>query len=313
MSAPRGAGPRERRLAEIGVLVTMAIWSANFVVVKAALGSFGPITFSAFRFGLAAVVLLAILRWREGSFGWPGSRAPVLFLLGATGFGAYQVLWMLGLAQISAGDSALLVAAAPVFTALLAAAVGMDVLTAPKLGGALLAFAGVALVITGGGAVSLGASLVGDLLTLGAAGCWAVYTVGSARALRGLSPLQLTAWTIVAGALVLVPFAIVESAGRAAGSVPWEAVVALVFSGVLAAALANVFVMRAIALIGPTKVVATQFLVPAGAVVLGAVFLAEPVGLGQVVGGAVIVLGVWITRRRAIVPARVRARLSSRG
>ncbi len=291
----------------------MAIWSANFVVVKAALGSFGPITFSAFRFGLAAVVLLAILRWREGSFGWPGSRAPVLFVLGATGFGAYQVLWMLGLAQISAGDSALLVAAAPVFTALLAAAVGMDVLTAPKLGGALLAFAGVGLVITGGGAVTLGASLVGDLLTLGAAACWAVYTVGSARALRGLSPLQLTAWTIVAGALVLVPFAIVESAGRAAGAVPWEAVVALVFSGVLAAALANVFVMRAIALIGPTKVVATQFLVPAGAVVLGAVFLAEPVGLGQVVGGAVIVLGVWITRRRAIVPARVRARLSSRG
>jgi drug/metabolite transporter (DMT)-like permease len=184
VSAPHASSPRERRFAEIGVLITMAIWSANFVVVKSAMGSFGPITFSAFRFGLAAIVLIAILRWREGSFMWPGPKAPALFALGAIGFGAYQVLWMLGLAQISAGDSALLVAAAPVFTALLAAAVGMDVLTAPKLGGAMLAFAGVALVITGGGAVTLGASLVGDLLTLGAAACWAVYTVGSARALR---------------------------------------------------------------------------------------------------------------------------------
>jgi drug/metabolite transporter (DMT)-like permease len=116
----------------------------------------------------------------------------------------------------------------------------------------------------------------------------------------------------VAGALVLVPFAIAESAGRAPVAIEPGAVVALVFSGVLAAALANVFVMRAIAIVGPTKVVATQFLVPAGAVALGAVFLAEPVGLGQVGGGAIIVLGVWITRRRAIVPARVRARLSSR-
>ena len=56
-----------------------------------------------------------------------------------------------------------------------------------------------------------------------------------------------------------------------------------------------------------------QFLVPAGAVVLGAVFLAEPVGLPQVVGGAVIVLGVWLTRRPSILPpARARAAILGR-
>ena len=54
----------------------------------------------------------------------------------------------------------------------------MDRLTAPKLAGALIAFAGVAVVIGGSQALSLGSSLVGDVLTLGAAVLWAVYTVG---------------------------------------------------------------------------------------------------------------------------------------
>ena len=79
----------------------------------------------------------------------------------------------------------------------------------------------------------------------------------------------------------------------------------------LAAGIANVFVLNAIRYVGPTRATAMQFLVPAGAVVLGAIFLAEPVGLPQVIGGAVIVLGVWLTRRPSIVPAAVRARLSS--
>jgi drug/metabolite transporter (DMT)-like permease len=56
----------------------------------------------------------------------------------------------------------------------------------------------------------------------------------------------------------------------------------------------------------------SQFLVPAGAVVLGAIVLAEPVGLAQVVGGAVIVLGVWLTRRPAVLPAWWRERVAAR-
>jgi len=89
------------------------------------------------------------------------------------------------------------------------------------------------------------------------------------------------------------------------------AVVALLYSGALAAAVANVLVFNAIRLIGPARVTVSQFLVPAGAVVLGAIFLAEPVGVAQVVGGAIIVLGVWLTRRPSILPASWRARQRS--
>jgi drug/metabolite transporter (DMT)-like permease len=226
--------------------------------------------------------------------------------LGMLGFGGYQVLWTLGLTQITAGDSALIIAVAPVLTAVLAGMVGLDRLTPPKLVGALVAFLGVAVVIAAGHELSLGASLVGDALTLGAAVLWAVYTVAAARVLRTIDPLQATAWGVLGGMLFLLPFGAWEVLTSPPATVTVPAILAILYSGALAAGVANVFLFNAIRLVGPTRVTVFQFLVPFGAVLLGAWILGEPVGPAQVVGGVVIVLGVWLTRRRTILPAGIR-------
>lgn len=305
------ATTRERRLAEIGVLATVLIWSANFVVVKASIGVLGPLTFTALRYGVAAITLLLVFRWRRGPLRLPRGHERQLFAMGALGFGAYQVLWTLGLTRITAGDSALLVAASPVFVALLAGAVGMDVLSPPKVAGALISFSGVALVVAAGHGLSIGANLLGDALTLGAAALWAIYTTAGARIMRVVDPLEATVWTVVSGAIVLAPFGAWEALTSPAPDVSGPVIVAVLYAGALAAGLANVFVFNAIRIVGPTRVTATQFLVPAGAVTFGAIFLSEPVGWAQVAGGAIIVLGVWLTRRPSVIPRAVRARLSS--
>ena len=302
---------RTRQLAEIGILVTVLIWSANFVIVKATIGGLGPLTFTGARYLVASLTLLAILRWREGSIRPPAGYGWALLALGVLGFGCYQILWTTGLTMISAGDSALLLAISPVITALLAAAVGMDRLSAPKLAGALLAFAGVVIVIGGSQALSLGSSLLGDALTIGAAVLWAVYSVGASKVVLRIDPLRATTWTVIAGAALLVPLGLAEAATRPAVVITPAVIGAVLYSGILAAGVANVFVLIAIRYVGPTRTTAMQLLLPAGAVVLGAMFLAEPIGLPQVVGGAVIVLGVWLTRRPSIVPASMRSRLSS--
>ncbi len=303
MSAPRHT-PRERRLADLGLLTTVVLWSANFVVVKAAIGDYGPLTFTSVRFLIATLTLFAIIRWRMGAIRRPDGLVLKLLLLGVLGFGCYQVTWTLGLTQVTAGDSALLVASSPVLVALLAGVLGMDRLTVPKLAGALLAFAGVALVVTGGQLAS-GSSLAGYALTLTAAVVWAVYTVLGARMLRQVDPLTATAWTVLGGTLFLLPFGLFEVA-----TTPWvpvtpAAVVAVIYSGALAAGTANVLVFYAITIVGPSRASATQFLVPFGAVLLGALFLSEPVGLVQLVGGAIIIAGVALTRRRTVLPRRL--------
>ena len=303
------ASARDRRLAEAGVLLTVLIWSANFVVVKAAIGDLGPLTFTATRFVIATGTLFLLIRWRMGAIRRPTGLTLRLIALGMLGFGCYQVFWTLGLTQITAGDSALIVAASPVLVAILAGALRMDRLTMPKLAGAIIAFGGVALVIAGGHELGLGASLAGDALTLLAAVLWAVYTVLGTRMLRRVDPLQATAWSVLGGALLLVPLGLAEAVTSPPVAVTLPAIAALLFSGALAAGTANVLVFNAIRHIGPTRAAVSQLLVPVGAVIMGALFLAEPIRPTQVVGGAVIILGLYLTRRATVLPAGLRARL----
>jgi drug/metabolite transporter (DMT)-like permease len=287
---------RERRLAEAGVLIVMVAWAANFIVVKAANEQIPPVSFAFLRFTLAAATLLLALRWREGSFGWPGRDAVAILGLGALGFGVYQILWSIALQDIPAGDSALLVATTPVLTALLAVRSGADVLTRTKVGGSVISFAGVAVIVASGPGLSFGSAFVGDLLTLVAALCWSIYTAFGAPILRRHSPLRTTAWAMVGGSLVLAIPGLLNGLGADWSAVRPEAWGGLLFSALIPAGIANVVVFSAIKLIGPTRITAYQFLVPFIAVMIGAAFLSEPIRVGQLVGGAVIVFGVVITR-----------------
>ena len=303
-----GPGLRERRLAELGVLIVMFFWAGNFIVVKGAIGILPPIGFTFLRYCIAAGTLLVLLRVREGAIRLPRGDVVPIFALGIIGFGCYQILWPVALQTIPAGDSALLIATTPVMTALLAMATGADRPNAVKLVGAFVSFAGVGLVIAAGQGLVLGASLIGDLLTLLAAGCWAVYTVFGSTILRRHSPLVTTTWAVVAGTLFIAPLGIGQlvidgSSGGLSGLGP-PIFFAILYSGTLAAGFANVIVFHGVKLLGPTRVTALQFLVPALAVALAAVFLGEPVRPIQLVGGGIILAGVALLRRGSLPGGR---------
>jgi drug/metabolite transporter (DMT)-like permease len=225
---------------------------------------------------------------------WPELR-PILGL-GAIGFGIYQTLWATALQSIPAGTSAFLIAATPVFTALVAVLAGSDVLTRPKLAGSLVSFAGVAIVVAFGEGVELGSSLAGDGLTLIAAACWAVYVSFGAPVLRQHSPLQTTAWAMAGGSLVLLVPGLIQAAGAHWSAVDPAAWGGLLYSALIPAGVSNVVVFHAIRLLGPTRITALQFLVPFATVVIAFIVLSEAIRTEQLIGGAVIVAGVAVTR-----------------
>ena len=294
------ASAAERRLAELAVLGVMVVWAGNFIVVKSAVAVLPPVGFTFLRFLLASVTLLVLLRVREGSIGMPRRDVVPILALGGLGFGLYQIFWTTGLTTIAAGDSALIIAATPVLVAILAVIARSDVLTPIKLAGVLISFAGVAVVIASGPGLSLGGSLAGEGITLAAALCWSIYTAFAAPFLRRNSPLRATAWATVAGTAVLAPLGILQLGTVDASAFRPEVLFALVYAGMLAAGVSNVIVLNGVKIVGPTRTAALQFLVPALAVVLAAIFIAEPIRPGQVVGGLVIVAGVLLTRRRSI-------------
>lgn len=290
----------------------MMFWAGNFIVIKSALDTMPPVGFTFLRFALASGILLLLLRWREGSLGLPRRDAGPILLLGVIGFGVYQMLWTTGLDGISAGDSAVLIAMTPVLTALVAVAAGADTLTPGKLAGSVLSFAGVAVVIGGAHGLDFSGPLLSYGLTLLAAACWAIYTSFAAPFLVRTSPLRTTAWATTAGTLFLAPFAAIQLSGVDPATIGPSVGLGVLYSGLLAAGLANVIVFHAVHLLGPTRVTAFQSLVPALAVVLAFLVLGEPIRLAQVVGGVVIVAGVLLTRASSR-PGGLRGRPSARG
>ena len=126
---------------------------------------------------------------------------------------------------------------------MLAVVAGSDVLTRLKLVGGLISFVGVGIVIAagpglgvlGGAAATSGASdllALGYGLTLAAAVCWSIYTAWAAPHLHQHSPLRTTAWAMVGGSLVLLPFGLWEGIGA-----NWAAVDIAAWGGLLYSAL----------------------------------------------------------------------------
>ncbi len=274
----------------------MLVWAGNFIVVKSVLGELPPVGFTFTRFMLAGLVLLVACRIREGSVGLPRRDVLPIAGLGAIGFGIYQTIWTVGLSQTTAGDSALLIASTPIFTLLIAALIGSDVLTRARLLGAVVSFSGVALVVLSGADTELGPRLVGNVITIVAAACWAVYVAFGAPVLRRHSPLRTTAWAVIFGSLVMLPIGTWQLAGVDWSRVTFASVLAVLYAGLLSIAIGNVLHFRGVQVVGPSRTTNFQFLVPALTVVFAAIFLGEQIRPVQVIGGFVIVLGILVAR-----------------
>jgi drug/metabolite transporter (DMT)-like permease len=305
--APRAwrASPsaRVRLVAELATLLVMLSWAANVVAVKAAIADVPPIIFANVRFGIAFLVLLAFLRWHEGSVSIPRRDVIPLALLGLAGFGLYQDLWVSALGQTTAANSALLTAATPVSTMLIAAAVGSDTLSPGKAIGAAVSFCGALGVVAATHGFGLTGASAGDLMTLVATVLWACYVAFGAPVLRRHSPLRTATWAIGFGCLGMLPLALIQIPQFDASHVSLGTVGLLAYCALLPAAAANVVLFAAIKVLGPTRVMFFQFLVPGFAVIMAAFFLGEAIVVGQVVGGLVIVLGILIARSRRLATA----------
>ena len=293
-----------RHIAEIAVLLVMLTWGANVVAVKAILSDVPPILFAFVRYGIAFLVLLAVLRWREGSVGLPRRDILPMLLLGLAGFGLYQDLWATALDRTTASNSALITAAAPISTMLIAAAVGSDTISRPKVIGGVIGLSGTVAVVAATHGIGFTGASAGDLMTFAATICWACYVAFGAPVLRRHSPLRTATWAIGLGCLGMLPLALWQAATFDVFRIHASTIGLFLFCSLLAAAAANVVMFEAVKVLGPARTMLFQFLVPAFAVMLAAILLGEAIVLAQVLGGLVIVTGILVSRMGSVAVRR---------
>jgi drug/metabolite transporter (DMT)-like permease len=288
--------------AHAALLLMVLIWGINFPVAKGALAELSPLAFNALRFPLAALVVFAALRRRGGVFLWParGDRRRV-FGLGVLGNVVYQQFFIFGLALTRAGTASLLLAATPIITALLSAGLGHERVGVRTWLGVIATFAGIALVVAFGPAADAGgASLLGDLLMIGASISWAVYTVGSRSLIERYGSVQFTAWTLWTGAVGLCLIGLPSVVRTDLGAVSPGAWFGVVYAGALSIGIAYLIWYYGVRLIGNTRTAAYSNLVPVVALVAAWLQLGEVPSAGQLAGAGVILTGLTLAQVRTV-------------
>ena len=285
-------------LTPVAAFFTALAWSGSWITGKLAVGSAPPLEISTARFVIAAVVLAAIAIGTRTRLGG-GSLWPVV-IAGILGYCAYNAFVFVGLTMAPASDGALIVPTTiPVLTALAASFIG-ERLTPTKLAGFALASIGAALVIAAGqtGDELSSRRLVGDLLMLLGASCWAVYTVLGTIALRTRSPIAVVTIAAPIGALCLLPLGFLEKGYAdvpAWSTLVWLNVLYLALVGSVASFILFYWLVRRV---GAGVAAMTSYLVPVVTLVMAVVFLGDRPQPLQLVGGVVILAGVRVATLR---------------
>jgi drug/metabolite transporter (DMT)-like permease len=286
-------------------LLGMALlWGASWPAGRTLALALPPLSGSAWRFTLAALLLLAWVRWRHGA--WPAlSRRQWLGIAaaGAVGVAGYAVFFMAALRHVEAARAAVVVTTNPVFTTLLAAWLFKEAFNPRIAIGLACAVAGAATVLTHGAPwkVFTGDMGTGEWLLLGCIATWVAYTLMARRLLAGIDALTATAYSAAIGLVLLWVVAIaVEGAGPALGGAAtlnlagW---VSLVFLAIGATVLAYAWFFEGVGVLGAGVATSYISLVPVFGVASSVLVLGEPLDASLLVGGALALLGVVINNR----------------
>jgi drug/metabolite transporter (DMT)-like permease len=283
------------------MLVAMAVcFGGTWVPAAVAVESVPPFTIAAVRFGIASLLLLAWARLAGRDLSAVRrTDVPMIIGLAVTAVAGYNWLFLTGLTLAPAADGAIIVPGlAPVFTALIAGAVLGERLGARGFLGLGVAAVGLLLVVGPGGEAD-DSRLLGDALFVAGAALWGVYSVLARRASGRFNAVSTTLYGTALGTIILLPLAAAEGGAGALVGAPIEALAGIGYLAVFGTVAAFVLLNLGVARIGAARASAFALLVPVVGVVTSVIFLGDEIGPLTVVGGAIVLLGLWLVEHRA--------------
>lgn len=291
--------------ADLAMLSVAVIWGVNMPIMKFALSRVDEYLFNATRLLVSAIVL-ALIAWQQKA---PiinrGENAPpiwrqigmIVVFAFMTGF-AYQVLFLLGIDRTSAGNTALIMSALPVWTALLAMILIKETLTKNAWIGLAIALVGTIVVTFT--VPKMGAkegSLWGNFLVAAATFSWALGSVWSRPMMKQISPIGLA----FCGVAIAVPFHFIACRHAFAElslflNDMWL-LAALFFSGGFSTGVAYAFWNYGVKTLGTSHAAVFQNLVPFFALFASWLLIGEVPSWIQLIGGGIILTGLFIMRK----------------
>lgn len=280
------------------LILIAIIWALNFSVVKVSLEEIDALSFNALRYVLAAGLLAFTTKKR----GYPlrVERQDVWPLIGIALVGnvLYQLFFIIGVDYTYSANAAVMLGTIPVWVAVLSHLFTEEKLTKYKTLGIGLAFVGILFIVTGSKqGISLASkTFLGDLIILGAAISWGVYTILAKKFLKKYPSTQFTGVMSIIGMVCLLLIGLPNLV-----SVEWAKVslvgwMGVIYSGLLSIGLAYLIWNNSVSNIGAVRTAAYQNLVPVLGLVFGVVLLQEALTLQQYSGSAMVIAGIIFSR-----------------
>lgn len=287
------------------LVVLAGVWGGSFFFNAVAVRELPVLTVVAARVVFAALLLAGVLRLVGQRM--PGDRRVWAAFLGMGLLNNVLpfslIVW--GQTQVASGVASIVNAATPLFGVLLAHLLTTDErMTGNRVAGVLIGFGGVAVMM--GGALHGGGALLGELACLAAAFCYACGGIFGRRfRAMGVGPMVSATGQLVAASLVLLPLSLAIDRPWTLPAPGLPAIAALAGLAAVSTAFAYVLFFRLLATAGATNLLLVTLLVPVSAVLLGGLFLGEALQARQIVGMALIALGLaaidgrpWAALRR---------------
>lgn len=298
------------RLAYILLTFSMLFFSGNFIIGKAFSDDIPPFTMSLMRFTIGSLILLPICfrtlmthvqLWKKE---W---RA--LTSISITGVVLFNVCLYSSVHFTSTTNAALVDALTPAVAAVIGYFWLKERLIKIQIFGILLSFFGVFWIISDGSLAVLTQFRfnIGDLIMLVGIIFWAIYSILIKKHGYKFPLIGGLVMTMILGVLLLFPFALLEWRSGFPLSSDLPTIGALLYIGIFPSALALVFWYRGVEEIGPSQASIFFNLVPLFVAILSYFFLGEVITIAQVLGGMLILTGVYLATKRARLPKQVRS------
>lgn len=289
------------------LLVLSGVWGGSFFFNAVAVADLPVLTVVTARVGIAALLLAGFLALAGYRFPRDARVWAAFGVMGLLNNALPFTLIVWGQTMVPSGVASVINAATPLFGVVLAHYLTADEpMTANRVAGVLVGFAGVAVMV--GGAIGGGDALLGEIACLAATLCYACATIFGRRfRVMGVSPMVTAAGQLIAASAALLPLALAIDRPWALPAPGHPAVAAVFGLAAVSTAFAYVLFFRLLATAGATNLLLVTLLVPVSAILLGTTFLGEVLQARQVAGMGLIALGLaaidgrpWRAARRGL-------------
>jgi drug/metabolite transporter (DMT)-like permease len=277
----------------------LLLWSANYIVGKVIIREVPGILASGLRLLLSTIGMMPIYIWSRGrgySQPHPSRSLMKLALLGIVGVGLNQLTFLAGLGRTSVGHAALIIALTPALVLGIASLVGLERVTRWKVGGLCLAVAGVAILQLNPGKLE-GATMLGDFLMFLCALSFAIFTVAGKRITARFDTVTVTTFAYLASGLTVSPIILAYYRDFPFASVSAATWISLIYMAWIPSLLGLSIYYYALRYIPASRVSLQSYAQPLVATLLAVVILGEPVTVGLLASGGLVLSGVFVAGR----------------